>query len=161
MEEWIEFEEAFAEKSSLTPAVYDANGALITDSALWCNTLCQSIKKNPAAREQICSLAHQNMAMMAKNIRKPVVEECDVGMVKIVIPVFVDDEFVGAVGGCGRLLPDSEIDESLIAMVSGLDEKDVSIMAKEVTGISDKEAEDLAEYLKNRIEDILKEIRSK
>jgi len=160
MAEWIEFEEAFAEKSSLTPAVYDANGALITDSALWCNTLCQSIKKIQGAREQICSLAHQNMSMMAKNIQKPVVEECDAGMVKIVVPVFVEDEFVGAVGGCGRLLPDSEIDESYISKVSGLDEKDVSIMAKEVTGISDNEAQNLAEYLAKRIEDILKKMKT-
>jgi len=159
VEEWIELQKAFSEKSSLASAVFDAEGSPATDAAFPCNRLCPAIKKIPDAGRQICSLAHQNMAAIAQRIHKPVIEECDAGMLKIVVPVFVEDEFIGAVGGCGRILPDSEVDVEYVQEVSGMKADDISEMASEVKSITQPEAEELASYLADRVRDIVKKAK--
>ena len=39
-----------------------------------------------------------NFMAMAKQTRKAVIEECDAGLMKVVVPIIVDGEFIGAVG---------------------------------------------------------------
>jgi ligand-binding sensor protein len=156
-EKWAEIEKEFADKSKLTPAVFNAEGGRVTDSALWCNRLCPAIRKIPKALAQVCALAHQNMAKMAAHSRAPVVEECDAGMVKIVVPIFSGDEFIGAIGGCGRLFPDSEVEETYLAEISGLPAEEIHSLAGEVEPITEEEAQSLANHLAERVEQILKQ----
>jgi len=160
VEEWTKLQKEFHDKGGLSSAVYDADGNPETEAVFPCNRLCPGIKKIPDAGRQICSLAHQNMAAIARRIRKPVIEECDAGMLKIVVPVFVEDEFIGAVGGCGRILPDSEVDVEYVEEVSGMKAEDISKMASEVKPITQSEAEELAQHLAEKVRDIIKKLES-
>jgi ligand-binding sensor protein len=55
-----------------------------------------------------------NYAGMARQSKTPVIGECDVGFLKLVVPVFVNDEFLGSIGACGLLLEDSEVDTFIV-----------------------------------------------
>jgi ligand-binding sensor protein len=137
--------------------VFDAEGGRVTDSAFWCNRLCPAIRKNPKALSQVCGLAHQNMARIAMHSRTPVVEECDAGMVKIVVPIFREDDFIGAVGGCGRLFPGSPIEGSYLAEISGLPAEEIHSLASEVKSITEEESSAIASYLAERVQQILRQ----
>ena len=100
LDKWVELEKEINRRSGLNATVFDSNGTRITDFKKWSNSLCPLIKANEKGQTFICSSAHQNIAAVAKKTRKPVVKECDAGMAKIVVPVFVHDEFLGCVGGC-------------------------------------------------------------
>jgi len=36
-----------------------------------------------------------NIAAQAMRSRETVIEECDAGMIKLVVPIFLEDEFIG------------------------------------------------------------------
>ena len=155
VEEWAKIEEELGSRTNLSPAVFNAEGGRITDSAFPCNRLCTALRKVPKAAAQVCALAHQNMAQMAKNSHKPVVEECDAGMVKIVVPIFTGDEFIGAIGGCGRLLPDSQVEVEYLAEISGLPAEEIRSLASGVGTITEDEARALADGMAEQVQKIL------
>jgi len=66
---------------------------------------------------------YQNIALQARKTKKPVIGECDAGLLKLTVPIFVGDEFLGVGGGCGLLTDDSEVETYLISMTIGVDEE--------------------------------------
>jgi ligand-binding sensor protein len=93
MEKWIELEKKIIEKYKIQSVTFDAEGARITDYVKWSNRICPVIKSSEKGGPFICAVAHMNMAAQARKTRKPVVEECDAGIQKIVVPIFVKDNF--------------------------------------------------------------------
>jgi len=102
MEKWIELEKKINEKYKIQSVSFDPEGARITDYVKWSNRICPVIKSSEKGGPFICAVAHMNMAAKAQQTHQPVVDACDAGILKIVVPIFVKDEFVGTAGGCGR-----------------------------------------------------------
>ncbi|MCP3952976.1 MAG: hypothetical protein GY697_12285 [Desulfobacterales bacterium] len=152
MEKWIELEKEIHNRSGLDASVFNTDGIRITDHKKWANRLCPVIKANPKGQTFICSTAHQNVAAQAEKTRKPVIEECDAGLVKIVVPIFVEDQFIGAVGGCGLLLDDDgEIETFLIGKTIDMDESELEPLAEEIDSISTIEAEKLCVFITEQL----------
>ena len=63
-------------------------------------------------------------------------EECDAGLVKIVIPIFIKDTFLGAVGACGLLMQDGEVDAFLVNKMTDIDEEKVESLSEGIGSIS-------------------------
>ena len=103
LEEWIAFEQELNQRFGLDTNVFDINGYRISDFKQWANQLCPAIKATDKGQSFICAVAHMNVAGQAMQTKGPVIEECDAGLVKIVIPIYVKDEFIGAVGAWGGL----------------------------------------------------------
>ena len=76
-------------------------------------------------------------------------------MVKLVVPVFVQDEFVGAVGGCGLLLEDTEVDAFAIYKITGLDEESVELLGRNVPPITIQKAKETVAFIEKELEAIL------
>ena len=100
VEKWIELEMEINKRSNLNASVFDANGIRITDFKKWANRLCPVVKANEKGQSYICAVAHQNAANLAEKTRDAAIIECDAGLVKVVVPIFVNDEFLGVAGGC-------------------------------------------------------------
>ncbi|MCP4710342.1 MAG: hypothetical protein GY869_17100 [Planctomycetes bacterium] len=49
-----------------------------------------------------------NIAIMAERYKIPQIEEYDAGLMKLVVPIIYDGEFIGAVGARGALLDDGD-----------------------------------------------------
>lgn len=144
-EEWAEFEREFKTKTGLNSNVYDPDGFTFTGAKKQgANKVCSTIRSKPEALQSVCSVAHQNLAQIARNTKAPVVGECDIGLLKICVPVFVNDEFLGVVGGCGHLLEGSEVDTFLIHKLTGLEESEVAELANDVKEIPQAEGDSVA-----------------
>ncbi len=90
---------------------------------------------------------------MAEKTKKPVIEECDAGMVKIVVPIFVENEFIGAVGGCGLLLDEEgEVETFLIGKTIDMDEGELEKLAEGIGPLSMQQAEELCDYIAEQVD---------
>ena len=104
VEIWRAIENEANEKFELNASVFDADGKRITGEARRANRLCPAIAATKDGQTNICARAHQDIVSRVRRDGVPVVGECDAGMVKILVPITVDGEFLGAFGGCGRPL---------------------------------------------------------
>lgn len=77
-------------------------------------------------------------------------------MIKIVVPVFLDAQFLGAVGGCGLLLgEDGEIETFLLGKTLDMEECDLEELAKRIGSLSERQAEEICALISNQLEKIV------
>ena len=151
LEKWIELEKDIHKRSGLDVNVFDTKGYRISDFKNWANRLCPEIKATDKGQSFICAPAHMNIATLAMRSKQPVVEECDAGMLKLVVPIFFKDEYIGAVGACGYLLDDGEVDSFLVNKMTDISEDKVERLAEGIDSITTEKAEMLAQYITNQL----------
>jgi len=152
VEKWIELEKKINKRSGLNASVFDADGIRITDFKKWANRLCPVVKANEKGQSYICAVAHQNAANQAKKSKEPVIIECDAGLVKVVVPIFVDDVFLGVAGGCGLLQWGSEVDSFLITKTTGIDVGEIENLSEEIAVISFAKIESVIKYIEQELD---------
>jgi ligand-binding sensor protein len=155
IEKWRELVMEIERECALRASVYNTEGIRIADGLGVANRLCPEIKAHDKGQAFICAVAHMNMAAMAAHTRKPVVEECDAGLLKIVVPVFVKDEYLGAVGGCGLLAEEGEVDAFMISKTIDMAEEKIESLANGINTMSADQAEDLAAFIQAKIDKIV------
>ena len=79
------------------------------------------------------------------------IEECDAGLVKIVIPIFIDDAFLGAAGGCGLLLEGGEVDLFSINKITDIDETIIEKLSEEIPVITTQTAETICDFFTKKV----------
>jgi len=161
IEKWIALEKDLHNRYGLDVNVFDTSGVRISDFKEWVNGLCPAIKATDKGQSFICAVAHMNIAAQAMQTRRPAIEECDAGLVKIVVPIFMDDTFLGAVGACGLLLDAGEVDTFLIDKITGIDEETAQDLAAGVGTISTAGAASLAEDVTRQIASIVTAYKNK
>jgi ligand-binding sensor protein len=147
LDKWVGLEENIHQKSGLDVNVFDTKGYRISEFKNWVNRLCPEIKATDKGQSFICAPAHMNIATQAMRSKQPVVEECDAGMLKLVVPIFSNDKYVGAVGACGFLLDDGKVDSFLVNIMTDISEDRVARLAEGIAVITTKKAENLARYI--------------
>lgn len=147
METWIALEKEIHRDSGLDVNVFDIKGYRISDFKNWANRLCPEIKATDRGQSFICAPAHMNIAMQAMRTGQPAIEECDAGLVKLVVPIFSKGEFVGAVGACGCLLDDGEVDSFLVNKMTDIAEEKVDELSRDMPSIGREQAQSLAESI--------------
>jgi ligand-binding sensor protein len=151
MQKWIELEKDIHKKSGLDVNVFDTKGYRISEFKNWANRLCPEIKATDKGQSFICAPAHMNIAVLAMRSKKPVIEECDAGMLKLVVPIIINDEFIGAIGACGFLLDDGEVDSFLVNKMTDISEDKVERLAQNVKSITTEKVEILAQYITEQL----------
>ena len=155
LETWKALEEEIRSRSGLNAAVFNLQGVRIIPVSQWPNRLCPEIKANPKGQSFICATAHMNLALQARESRETVVEECDAGMLKLLVPIFVQDEFLGAVSGCGLLLDSGEVDTFLVNKVTGIEEQRLDELAAGMAAVSMEQAQALGRYIREEVDRIV------
>jgi ligand-binding sensor protein len=135
IEKWAELEKEISATFGFNTSVFDENGIRITDFRKLDNQLCSVIQANEKGKNFICAVANRNVILQAKQIRKPVITECDAGLLKLVVPVFVDDEFLGVLSGCGLLADGSNVDIFLIKITTDIEEKEIIRLSNDIVKI--------------------------
>ena len=161
LERWMELENDINTRSGMDANVFDTRGYRISDQKHWANKLCPAIKDTDKGQSFICAPAHMNIAAQAMRSREPVIEECDAGMIKLVVPIFMNEEFVGAVGACGLKFEDGEIDSFLVNKMTEMDEEKVETLSATVLSIAREKAEELKQFIQEKIDAILTEFLQK
>ncbi|QTA88914.1 PocR ligand-binding domain-containing protein [Desulfonema magnum] len=155
IEKWTEFEKDIVGRSRLDASVFNTDGIRITNFRQLANRLCPEVKATDRGQSFICAVAHMNLAAQAMQTKKPVIEECDAGLLKLVVPIFVKDEFVGAVGACGFLLDDGEIDSFMVNKTTDIPEEKIESLSEGIETISTEKAESLAAYIQKQLDNFV------
>ena len=153
---WLELEQKINERSGLNASVFNIDGVRITDFKRWANRLCPVIKADEKGQNYICAVAHQNIAAEAKRTRKPVIAECDAGLMKLAVPIFFEGEFLGVAGGCGHLLGNSEVDAFMVNKTLGIAEEELKDLFDDIPAITPEQAQSHTQFIQNEIDDIIK-----
>ena len=157
LEKWAQLENDIHARSGLESNVFNTEGIRITDNKVWVNRLCPAIKATPKGQAFICAVAHMNLANQAKDEKKPVIEECDAGLMKIVVPIFVDGEYIGAIGACGLLPAGGEVDSFLVNKMTDIDEDEIESLCDDLAVIEANSAEEVAQFIWESIEAVVAE----
>lgn len=155
VEEWIGLEKEISRRCGMNAAVFNAAGNRITDYVFWANRLCPLIKGHPKGQQFICAVAHQNLAGQAASSGIPVIEACDAGMLKLVVPIFYSGDFLGVAGGCGSLETGESIDSFLIHKTVGLSEEQINAAAVDIRAMSRLQAKAYASVVEDLIQQIV------
>lgn len=156
IEGWLRFEKELHDRFDLNCSVYNTSGVGITGRPNWCNRLCPRIKANKESLAAICAAGNQYFMRQAKETGQPVVDECDAGLFKIAVPVFVNGEFLGTVGGCGRLPEGGNVETFIIQKTTQMDEHEIRALCRELKPMSENQALQAAEYIAERIAEYVK-----
>jgi ligand-binding sensor protein len=160
-EEWKQLEEEFFLKTGLDTSVYDPDGFTFTGVKQWANSICPHIKARPESLQTVCAVAHQNLAHQADQTGKFVIEECDIGLIKICVPIIIDNEFIGAFSGCGLLMEEGEVETFLVHKLTNMDEAEIEELVSEINKISETRVREVAVEMEERIEKIISDFTSK
>lgn len=154
LKKWKELESDLFLTYNLQGAVFDAEGNRITGNKTMVNRICPVIKSTPKGQSYICAVAHMNIATLAMQTREAVIEECDAGLLKLAVPIFFEDLFLGVIGGCGILTEDGEIDTFAISKIAGIDEEQVESLSSDIPAMSNETARSVCDYLETRLDNI-------
>jgi ligand-binding sensor protein len=154
IEKWAELEEDIHNRSGLDASVFNPEGISITDFKKWANRLCPAVKATDKGLSFICALANQTMANEVAKTRQPLIGECDAGLMKIVVPIFIGDKFLGVTAACGAILDHSEVESFLINKITEIDEARIESLSKDINRMPEDEAERLVQYMQGEIERI-------
>ena len=155
LEKWLELEQKINERSGLNASVFNVDGMRITDFKRWANKLCPLIKGNENGQNAICAVAHQNIAARAKRTRKPVIAECDAGLMKLVVPVFLNGEFLGVAGGCGYILGNGEVDAFMVNKTIGIADEKLKNLSDEIPVMTSEQAQSHTEFIQSEVDQII------
>ncbi len=155
IEKWIDLESDLVNTYQLQSSVFNKDGIRITSSKNWSNSLCPVIKSIDKGQSFICAVAHINLSNQARQSKKPVIEECDAGLLKLVVPIFYNDEFLGVIGGCGLLPDEGEVDVFAINKITGLEDRKIETLSSDIPTMTLQTAESACDYIKSQLKIIL------
>jgi len=154
VEKWVELQDELHERFALNADVMNKEAKRLAGNT-WGNELCREIRGDAKGFGSICAPAGQMFLQLMQQGQKPFAEECDAGMMRICVPVIKDGEFLGAVGGCGVVPADGEVDEFTIDMMSNLDADNITEMAKEVQIASPERVQEIQDFIKEKVAGII------
>jgi len=153
VEVWHRLAQEIYDKFGFNGGVVDRDGVVVHPPAGWANKICPAIKGSDDSRV-VCSSAQLSMAEIARTTQKAVIKKCDVGFTKFVIPIFVNEEFLGTAGGCGIFIEGGELDDFYISKLLHIEEEQVKKLMETVTTSSTDKLEAAVEFVQNRIKEL-------
>ncbi len=155
LNQWVAFEKRIHDRFGIDINVFNPEGIRITDHKAWVNRLCPAIKATDKGQAFICAVAHMNISGEARRTRQSVIEECDAGLIKLVVPIFFQDEYLGAVGACGLRFEDGEVDPFLVHQIAGIPEETVEELASDIGVMPRQKATELAQTIESEIQALI------
>ena len=160
LEKWGEIESELFNKYGLQGSVFNADGIRITNSKNFSNQLCPAIKSIDKGQSFICAVAHMNLSNQARQTKIAVMEECDAGLLKLVIPIFSNDEYLGVIGGCGLLPEDGEVDVFAVNKITEMDEKKIETLSSGIPTISRETLKSACNYIEKALNSALQDFKT-
>ena len=147
-EDWTGMLARIAEETSMTATLTDDKGNHILEEQGQRYPLCLKIREQEASRTFICSQTNVAMLEEVKRTKRPLIHECEAGLVRMVVPVCREGVLIGQVTACGLATEEEEeIDPFLIAKQVGLSEGEVEDLATLTPAISKADVGRIADRL--------------
>ena len=151
VQDWLALERELFDQFHINAQAVDASGKPVTPTRLWCNRLCQAVRENPEGALAICAPSGQEFTRRIREERRPILDECELGLAKVLVPVIVNGELVGGLGGCGPL-PQGQEPETFLAQASlGLTEDQTAALARTVPVVPRERLETMRDAIAARV----------
>ena len=148
--EWQKILDDVSEKAGMPVALVDKKNTVMQESGER-NPLCSRIRGNKESLSFICGQTQQFMTRQAKSTGEPVIDVCEAGLLKFVVPVFSGADFTGAITVCGSCVPGEEIQTFIIAKSMQIDENEISVLAESISEVDQEEVGDLVQRLFKKV----------
>ncbi len=148
---WIELEEEIIEKFGVNAGFFDLDGNRITNIVKWGNQLCQRIKATENGHQTICAIAHKNMASRAIKTKQTVIDECDGGLTKVVIPIFQKEKVEALFSCCGFFMESSEIEHFIIKKTTNLNDKEIDTLSTPIPRMPSDKIKEMVAYIDKKV----------
>jgi ligand-binding sensor protein len=136
--EWTSVLERFAAETKMTAMLTDDEGSpLLVRGERY--PLCAAVRAEPEASTFVCSQINTAMLAAIRNTLRPEVDQCDLGLLRIVVPIVRDGAVIGQIAACGLRAEDEEPDAFLAAKQLGRSEDEVASLAESTPGGSEEE----------------------
>ena len=84
---------------------------------------------------------------LIREVMNGVIDACEAGMSKFVIPIFFKGEYQGALTGCGTCVHREEIETFVIEKSSKMKEEEIGRLAQDVNEVEQAKVDDMAKRL--------------
>jgi ligand-binding sensor protein len=155
VESWRQLAEDFHKRFGFNSCIYNKDNQVIHSPVGWANEVCPLIKAGES--RVICATSQQNFSKKLRENRKPVIDECEAGFSKFLVPIFMNGDFLGSAGGCGCLLTDNKIDTFYISKAVGKDEAEIKNLINTIPRISRDTITEALSCLQDHIRKIMEE----
>ena len=136
-EEWQDVLDSVRKELGMLSAITDKENRVLQVSGER-NLLCSKIRSLKEGLAFICSQAQQSMAQETKKKKRPLIDACDAGMAKFVIPVFSNGNFVGTLTACGARIPGTELETFVIEKATKTNARDIEKLIQQVPHCDEK-----------------------
>jgi len=143
-EEWETILRGIAKKTRMTVTLTDENGGHILHTQGTRCPLCSRIREKKEALTFICSQCNTAMLEEAKQLLEPVIDFCDAGLTRMVVPIVRRGELIGQITACGGAAQGEEIDLYLVARQVGISEEEAETLAASTPAVSTDEVKKVA-----------------
>ncbi len=128
-EEWIELLDRIALETKMAVTLTDDKGYHILHAQEERCPLCLRIREQDDSLAYICSRCNTAMLEEARQSLRPIIDYCDAGLSRMVVPIVRDQLLIGQVTACGGNSEKEEINLFLIAKQVGISEQEVEALA--------------------------------
>lgn len=153
IESWRQLAEDVHKRFGFNSCIYNKDNFMIHSPVGWANEVCPLIKAGDS--RVICATSQQNFSKKVFKSRNPLIDECEAGFSKFLVPIFIDGEFLGSAGGCGCLIIGNKIDAFYISKLVSKDEEEIKRLLNTIPKIGKNTIEEALLYLQKRLEQII------
>ncbi len=125
--DWGFLESMLHENYHVHALTIDREGGRRTHGKIvWANKLCSLLKASPVGEDRVWSMTQRSMCCDARAGKCCVRDECPAGLIKIVVPIVIENNIDGFVCVGGRpYVSTDRIYTDMIQRVIGLDEEEI------------------------------------
>ncbi len=129
--------------------IFEKDGSRRTrGEIMWANSLCSSNKASPIGEDNVWSISQRHMCCDANKKKCSVMEECPVGMIKIVVPIMIENDVEGFVCLGGRpFVSTHRIYTDTIQRIIGLDTDEIQKLLLTVKPIDYRTIKEIMAYI--------------
>jgi len=153
IEVWEKIAGDIYNKFGFNGTVYKRDNYILAKSEEWVNKVCPAIKAGDAI--VICSSAQQRLSKIVQETKDVAVDECDAGFTKFLVPIFLNNDFIGMIGGCGCLSEKAEVDAFYVSKL--LKKDDIKDLLPSVKQISENKLSEAIRFVKEQLQEVLRD----
>ena len=142
-DEWDAFLRQVAQDFGMAVLLTDEKGAVLRSHGERF-PLCAAVRGHDEAMTFICSQSNTVMLQVARKTMRPVVDLCEAGLFRVVLPIIRDGALIGQIATCGLAPEDEEFEPFLVAQMLGINEEEVTDLFEHTPTVSEEKIEALA-----------------
>jgi ligand-binding sensor protein len=139
-----------AAELGMVATLVDPQGMILLHEGEYPET-CLKVRRRPQSLTFVCGQSSQALMKQAERSRGPVVELCQIGLCKMVIPIFRGDRFLGAVASCSRALVGEELDPFLLSQELEIGEEEAQELLSSTPEIEEERLWEVARRWEERL----------